>query len=295
MGITINKEFAAMKQTLIALSILILALIAPPSLAQNMPDRVSLYRLYNAQSNDHFYTSNYSESLAAANSGYRSEGVMGELETTQTSNNKSLFRLYSAQLNNHFYTASTEEVSAATGHGFRLEGVIGYMPSEATELQVYRLYNSSNGDHFYTTNYSEGDRATSSGYTIEDSLGYLFVPILTQPPISTSIPKGAWGSENLSMNVQSSAITLQYSCASGSINQPVVVDAQGNFTASGTYTQQRGGPAQQDETLPTYPVRYIGHISGNSMTLTVSRTDVSQDFGTYQLQYGQTGNVPLCV
>ncbi len=279
-----------MKRVLITLFTISLILLPHADFAQ-AASRTALYRLYNPMSNDHFYTSDLNESTAATNQGYVWEGIIGELETTQTSSNVSLFRLYSPSLNNHFYTASAQEMSLATQVGFRLEGVMGYMPSGATTLQVYRLYHSS-GDHFYTTDFAERDRAEAAGYRVENSLGYLFVPSTVS---STPLTKGTWGGPSLSMNVGSGGISLEYDCASGTMDQPVNVDSAGNFTATGSYTQEHGGPSQQDEVLPTYPVNYNGQISGNSMSLTVTRSDVKQDFGTYQLTYGQTGSVFKCL
>jgi hypothetical protein len=251
--------------------------------------------LYNSATHDHFYTTNYSEAQTAANAGFSLEGTMGELETTQTFNNAALFRLFSPSLNNHFYTASAEEMTLATQRGFLSEGVLGYLSNAATTVQVYRMYQPTNGDYFYTTSSDERDLASTYGYQQENILGYLFPPMNSLPPGTAVLPNGVWGGQHLRMDVKDNGVTLEFDCAHGTITKAVTLDQNGNFSTTGQYTQEHGGPAVQGEVLPVHPASYRGTISGNAMSVTVILTDTNQNIGTFSLAFGQGGQVYKCV
>src|SRR5215510_64325 len=82
------------------------------------------------------------------------------------------------------------------------------------------------------------------------------------------IPSGSWGGQHLSNDVGAKSATIEYDCASGVIDGPLVVDANGHFNLRGTHRPERGGPIRADDNSPGHPATYTGTIKGNTMTLT---------------------------
>ena len=79
---------------------------------------------------------------------------------------------------------------------------------------------------------------------------------------------GTWGGDRLQMTVDAQGARLQLDCASGTIGTPLVLDAQGGFSTSGTFEAQQAGPQRADESAAA-AARYSGNIKGDLMTLTI--------------------------
>lgn len=106
------------------------------------------------------------------------------------------------------------------------------------------------------------------------------------------IPKGVWGGPHINMNVRSRSATIEYDCASGMIQGPLVVDAAGSFHLGGTHTAERGGPVRADEQPREQPAVYTGTVKGNTMTLTVKIA--GEDEETFTLEQGKPGKLFKC-
>ena len=107
-----------------------------------------------------------------------------------------------------------------------------------------------------------------------------------------SIPTGNWGGQHINMKVTTKSATIEYDCASGVIQGPLVVDADGNFDLRGTHRMQRGGPVRADETRQDRPATYTGSIKGNTMTLNLKLDD--SDVETFTLEKGKEGELVRC-
>ena len=59
--------------------------------------------------------------------GYRDDGIVGYIASTQAPGTMPLYRLSSPDGSTHFYTASTTEKSQFQGQGWKDEGVAGYI------------------------------------------------------------------------------------------------------------------------------------------------------------------------
>ncbi len=119
-------------------------------------------------------------------------------------------------------------------------------------------------------------------------------PAPTQPTAGR-IPNGAWGGDHINMAVATNSITVEFDCAHGTINQPVNVDSKGQFSASGTYTHEHGGPVRSDEKPEAHPATYAGTVIGNSMTVTITLTDTKEKIGTFKLTKGVQGRIFKCL
>ena len=109
------------------------------------------------------------------------------------------------------------------------------------------------------------------------------------------VPTGTWGATSLRLEVTAQGATTEYDCAHGTIDEPLVTDRDGRFTAAGTHVREHGGPIRQDEQPDRHPARYQGQLTGDTMRLTVTLTDVSQDIGTFTLTRGATGRIVKCL
>lgn len=107
------------------------------------------------------------------------------------------------------------------------------------------------------------------------------------------IATGIWGGPHISMDVGSRSATIEYDCATGAIDGPLVVDSEGKFHLRGTFTPQRGGPVRADETPQSQPAIYTGEIKGDRMTLTLKVSD-SDDSETFTLEKGKAGELFKC-
>ena len=106
------------------------------------------------------------------------------------------------------------------------------------------------------------------------------------------IPTGTWGGQHIQMKVGAKSATIEYDCASGVIQGPLVVDSDGNFNLRGTHRMQRGGPTRADETPNDHPATYTGSIKGNTMTLNLKISDADEE--TFTLEKGKEGELFRC-
>lgn len=131
----------------------------------------------------------------------------------------------------------------------------------------------------------------------KNRIGVLFVGLLLLISVIAtqkmhSIPTGNWGGQHINMKVGAKSATIEYDCASGVIQGPLVIDSDGNFNLRGTHRMQRGGPTRADETPNDHPATYTGSIKGNTMTLNLKISDSDEE--TFMLEKGKEGELFRC-
>ena len=110
---------------------------------------------------------------------------------------------------------------------------------------------------------------------------------------STHVAAGVWGGPHMRMQVNDDGGTVEYDCAHGTLAQPLVLDAQGRFSVTGTHTRE-GGPIRVNAAPAGQPARYTGSVQGRTMTLTATLTDKEQPVGTFTLTQGSEGRLWKC-
>ena len=125
----------------------------------------SMYRLYNPNSGEHFYTASTSERDNLRKVGWRYEGIGW---TAPATSNTPVYRLYNPNGGDHHYTMSAEERDWLRGLGWKYEG-IGWYSDDNKTTPLYRLYNpnAKSGSHHYTTSASERDGLRKLGWHYE--------------------------------------------------------------------------------------------------------------------------------
>ena len=135
--------------------------------AQNTEDEESIfmYRLYNPNSGEHFYTGSTDERDNLVNVGWNYEGP-GWIAPKNTGD--SVFRLYNQNAGDHHYTNSDEERDDLVAAGWQYEG-IAWNSASPDNKPLYRLYNpnAQSGSHHYTMSEEERDNLVSIGWKYE--------------------------------------------------------------------------------------------------------------------------------
>lgn len=124
----------------------------------------TMYRLYNPNTGEHFYTANAGERDGLTKLGWSYEGIAWVAPTSGVP----VYRLYNPNSGDHHYTTSEAEKDYLASIGWNYEGIGWYSDSSETTA-VYRLYNPNEltGNHHYTLDSNERDYLTSIGWNYE--------------------------------------------------------------------------------------------------------------------------------
>ena len=120
----------------------------------------------------------------------------------------------------------------------------------------------------------------------------LLVSVAAKTKKMQRIPTGVWGGPHINIEVGEKSARIEYDCASGVIEGPLVVDATGNFKLRGIHRVERGGPTRADDDAKGQPATYIGSIKGNTMTLSLKLA--GSDAETFTLEKGKEGDLVKC-
>lgn len=128
-------------------------ILASDNSSDALTDTIAMFRFYNHQTGEHFYTGNPAEQQALLNSEWKYEGVGWFAPATSDT---PVYRLLNPNRGDHHYTTSKDEKDALLSHGWIDEG-IGWYSAPDTGIPVYRQYNviSPYGHHNYTISLDE--------------------------------------------------------------------------------------------------------------------------------------------
>lgn len=125
----------------------------------------SVYRIYNPNSGEHFYTENGTEVNNLKKAGWKDEGL-GWFAPSSGSN---VYRLYNPNAGDHHYTINLNEKNNLVKVGWKYEGVSWYSDNSKRK-PLYRLYNPNAkkaGAHHYTPHKWERDNLKKAGWSDE--------------------------------------------------------------------------------------------------------------------------------
>ena len=134
--------------------------------ASSRANSVTMYRLYNPNSGEHFYTSSEGERNSLINVGWNYEGIGW---TAPSFSDTPVYRLYNRYAGEHHYTTSLDERNALINIGWLDEG-IGWYSDDARGVPLYRQYNPNEyaNNHNYTTSLTENNYLVSLGWQAEN-------------------------------------------------------------------------------------------------------------------------------
>ena len=124
-----------------------------------------MYRLYNPNSGEHFYTASNYEARSLVSAGWRYEGVGWMAPATSSA---PVYRLYNPNAGDHHYTTSAYERDHLKSVGWRDEG-IGWYSDDAKTVPLLRQYNPNAraGAHNFTASTYERDSLVKAGWRDE--------------------------------------------------------------------------------------------------------------------------------
>ena len=137
------------------------------------PAIVSMYRMYNPNSGEHFYTSDINEKKHLVKVGWNYEGIGWYAPET----GHPVYRLYNPNVGDHHYTLDINEKNHLVDVGWNYEG-IGWYSDIEEKVPLYRLYNPNavTGTHHYTTDINESNYLDKIGWNYEGIAWYGVLP-----------------------------------------------------------------------------------------------------------------------
>lgn len=158
---------------LLALLVAVAALMGPALPTQAVAaDTQVMWRLYNPNTGEHFYTKDTNERDHLATVGWRKEG---QAWIAPVHSNTPVYRLYNPVVKggDHHYTTNSHERDMLVGVGWKYEGV-GWYSDDAKSVPLQRLYNpnAATGTHHYTVDTNEANHLVSVGWKHEGVAWY---------------------------------------------------------------------------------------------------------------------------
>ena len=127
-------------------------------------------------------------------------------------------------------------------------------------------------------------------------LPLLFVVACASNPGGASrlerVPKGEWGGQHVRLTVEDAGGTIEFDCAHGSLDEPLLLDSSGHFDVKGRLVAE-GGPVQKHEAETARPARYRGESDGQHLSLQVT-LEGGEDAGTFSLAKGSPPRLFKC-
>jgi hypothetical protein len=127
-------------------------------------------------------------------------------------------------------------------------------------------------------------------------LPLLFVVACASNPGGASrlerVPKGEWGGQHVRLTVEDAGGTIEFDCAHGSLDEPLLLDSSGHFDVEGRLVAE-GGPVRNDEPESARPTRYRGESDGQHMSLQLT-LEGGEDGGTFSLAKGSPPRLFKC-
>ncbi len=116
-----------------------------------------------------------------------------------------------------------------------------------------------------------------------------------KPKEQNHVTAGTWGGQNVRLNATAAGAEIEFSCAHGTIDQPLMLNAEGGFSAKGTFITETPGPVFENKSPKQQPALYSGTVKDQDMTLLVTITETKQEVGRFTLKQGTRGRVRKCL
>jgi hypothetical protein len=106
------------------------------------------------------------------------------------------------------------------------------------------------------------------------------------------VPNGDWGGEHVRLTVSDTGARVEFDCAHGSLDEPLVLDATGRFDVKGSLVGE-AGPIRKDDTENARPARFRGEADGQRMSLEVT-FEGGESGGSFSLAKGGRAKLVKC-
>ena len=112
-------------------------------------------------------------------------------------------------------------------------------------------------------------------------------------PAMAPVKSGQWGGPHISMTVAASKTDIEFDCGKATISGAMDADADGAFTATGTFLPERAGPSTPDAPA-SRPMRVTGTAKGDDMQVKIVLTDKDETVGDFSLAFGTVPRLFKC-
>ena len=165
-------------------ALVVLATACTLALPAQAADTAVMYRLYNPNSGEHFYTASIVERDAVIAAGWDDEGE----GWTAPTEGVQVYRLYNSFAGEHHYTTSAEERDMLVSVGWTWEEG-GWCSDYSQAVPLYRAYNPNAfaNNHHYTTDWGEFQFLLSLGWQ-DEGIGWYGVDPDTYVPEDPDTP-----------------------------------------------------------------------------------------------------------
>lgn len=201
-----------------------------------------VYRFWNDDTNDHFYTISESERDKLIEQGeYKYEGIEFYAFDSNEADTSPIYRLWSSSRTDHHYTASAGEKDKLLGiEGWEYEKVAfyAYTFQEIDTKPVYRLNNSKVQDHFFTASASEKDKAIATGQWVYEGIAWYVPTENMTPPTSkfSMTPNSGIGSIKTTFTNNSTGSIKTYKWTFGDGATSTLKNPTHTYTTPGIYS-----------------------------------------------------------
>ena len=121
-------------------------------------------------------------------------------------------------------------------------------------------------------------------------------PMPSPPKAASSLNQlstGTWGGNHVRLEVADGKSSLEFDCASGTIDQPITLDSNGRFEVSGLYKREGPGPVRQGVNNQSRAT-YSGAVKDDTMTLSIQLDGSTDDLLKFTLTLGKEGRIWKC-
>jgi hypothetical protein len=111
--------------------------------------------------------------------------------------------------------------------------------------------------------------------------------------VPAPVKSGAWGGPHIAMTVAASKTDIEFDCGKATVPGALEADADGVFSATGTFQPERPGPTTPDAPA-SRPLRVSGTVKGDEMQVHIVLTDQNEAVGDFALTLGTVARLTKC-
>lgn len=105
---------------------------------------------------------------------------------------------------------------------------------------------------------------------------------------------GTWGGPHAGITFEGGLASVEFDCASGTIDGPVYPAKDGTFTAKGSVRTGTGGPVRVGQIFKSQRASYSGQVQKTAMTLDIKLEDGTA-MGPFTLTEGASPLLTRCL
>lgn len=97
----------------------------------------------------------------------------------------------------------------------------------------------------------------------------------------------------MNLVVNDHGASIEFDCAKGTIDEPLVLDRAAQFDVWGTYMRQGPGPERDDDST-SHSAHYTGRVAGDVLTLTIKLKGSDEMVGPFEFHFGKQSRIFKC-